>query len=148
MNWQEEITLAIAVLGAVLGVLNFWRSVDRDRVFLKVVPSCYFTSHGERGVCVDVINLGFIPVTVNRIGFDLTGGEVYISLLNYMGGESLPKRLEPRTSFTFYFPPVTFQDPKLARALHASARTACGKIFTGNSPALRSEIAACAERQR
>lgn len=38
MSTLAAITLGIALLGAVLGILNTWRSFDRDRVKLRVVP--------------------------------------------------------------------------------------------------------------
>jgi len=35
MNIVEGITLAIAVLGAVLGVMNTWQALDNSRVKLR-----------------------------------------------------------------------------------------------------------------
>ena len=34
----DGITLAIAVLGAALGIINTWKSIDKDRLKLKVIP--------------------------------------------------------------------------------------------------------------
>lgn len=35
----QAITLAIAVLGAVLGVINTWLGLDKSRVKLRVAPA-------------------------------------------------------------------------------------------------------------
>jgi hypothetical protein len=42
---MEVVTLPLTVLGAVLGVLNTWRAMDRDRVKLRV-GHLFFEKHG------------------------------------------------------------------------------------------------------
>ena len=141
MTWQESLTLAIALVGAVLGVMNYWRSLDHDRVHIKVTPKWYVTSYGGDGICVEVLNLGFIPVTINQIALDVGGGNVYVSLVSANNSLKLPKRMEPRTEITFYFPLETANQPNVAYTKRALARTACGKTFYGTSPALKSWVA-------
>ena len=43
---RDDITLAIAILGAVLGILNFVRLWWRDRLRLKVIPKLYASIGG------------------------------------------------------------------------------------------------------
>ncbi|SRR6266566_1256735 len=88
---REIITFAIAVLGAVLGVINLWLSWKRDCLRLKVIPRYFFgvasdtgkvdplyyftTRNGEKVpkyLCVDVINKG-VATTVTEVGFLLRG---------------------------------------------------------------------------
>lgn len=129
--------LAFGLLGAVLGVINTWRAFDRDRVRLRVVPRFYITSFGEHGLCVEVINRGFVPVTVSQVAFDVGGRQMWIhaSLL-----KELPKRLEARTAFTASLAAGAEKDAAFARVRSALVRTACGCTFTGSSGSLRSVI--------
>lgn len=131
---REGITLAIALLGAVLGIINLWRAFDRDRVRVRVLPRSYVTSHGDGGLCIEVINVGYIPITISQVGFDLSiRGKIFLhaSLL-----KDLPKRLEPRTAFTAYLATGGEQDPAFAKVTRAFAKTACGCRFAANSKAL------------
>jgi hypothetical protein len=67
----EGVTLSIAVLGAVLGVINTWRAIDSSRVKLKVLPRHAIPVGGAPshiGFCIAVTNLSAFPVTVNEVG--------------------------------------------------------------------------------
>lgn len=126
---KDGITLGIALLGAVLGVLNFWRAVTRDRVWLKVMLRSYITPAGG-GVCIEVINLSFLPVTVSQIGFTLPDKKIAIpTTVSLFNGVNFPQRLEPRASFTYNYPMGTADPVSMAPFRHAFARTACGKTF-------------------
>jgi hypothetical protein len=84
---RDDITIAIAILGAGLGVFNLWLNWKRERVSLKVIPRFFFgVAHGggtpgpawywtnERGeklskyVCVEIRNKG-VSVSVTEVGF-------------------------------------------------------------------------------
>jgi len=138
---RDGITLGVALLGASLGILNFWRMMDRDRVHIRVVPRSYFhTNGGASGVCIEIINLGFIPITISQVGFTVNlKGQVFLhrSLI-----QDLPKRLEARTSFTAYLATGVEQDERFRSVVRAFAKTECGRRFTGSSIALRSYIKA------
>jgi hypothetical protein len=143
---RDGITLGIALLGAGLGVINLWRSFDRDRVHIRVTPRGYVTSRGQSGMCIEVINLGFIPVTITQVGFTIGNGDkwfVHRSLL-----EGLPVRLEPRTAFTAYLAAGEEKDEGFAGVRLAMVKTACGRMFTGNSAALRSYVQAARAAQK
>ena len=140
MAFKEGVTLGIALLGALLGLVNLWRQVSRDRVNLRILPQNYFTSAGLDGLCFDVVNLGFTPVTVVQVGVRLQGKKNFC-----VPGCDLPKRLEPRAAFTVYWPPVAAENPCLAGSRRAFVQTACGKTFHGKSPALRGRFEAAAK---
>lgn len=98
----EVVTFAIALLGAVLGIYNAWRNWIQDRVRLRVKTSIGFGNDGTRVFLIEAINLSSFPVTITHIGFDLIGTDRHaqIAYPQFTRGESLPVRLEPRTSAT------------------------------------------------
>lgn len=60
-------TLAIAVIGAVLGVVNTWRAVRSDRIRLRVRIRVTLTTLNQPAI--EVVNLSDFPVTVVRAGW-------------------------------------------------------------------------------
>lgn len=130
-------TLAIALLGAVLGVINLWRAWDRDRVKLRVAAQAWVDSSGQNGLGIEVINLSYFPVTVTQVGFDRSDRQIYLhpALL-----KDLPKRLEARAAFTGYLPAGADEDENFALVTRAFAKTACGCRFTAGSAALRHAV--------
>jgi hypothetical protein len=134
---QTGITLGIALLGAALGVLNYWRSVTRDRICLRVSARWY--TDPERtinGVGIEVVNLGFFPVTVAEIGF-LGPGRTRFPEAVGMHNSSLPHRLEPRAAFTALLPAGAQNDDAFARIVGAYATTVCGLRFTADGRQVR-----------
>jgi len=141
MSEPNAITLGIAIVGATLGIINTWRSFDRDRIRLKIIPKWAMFRGGTQTLCIDIINLGYIPVTINQVGFRLRErNKVFIFMPMPMPGSELPKRLEPRTSFTVLAPLGTEQHESMRNVTVAFVKTACLRTFTGNSAALRGEI--------
>jgi hypothetical protein len=81
MNWSttEAITLSIAVIGAVLGIVNTVFSLWQKRVRLRVRVMMAFDPEdrdlGENGlpkkqsVAIEVTNLSEFPVTIQSTGF-------------------------------------------------------------------------------
>ena len=142
-TFANGVTLAIAVLGAVLGIINTWKSLDRDRIKLKVkpkhaIPAGNFPIQDIR-FCIEVINLSTFPVTINEVGVlfhntDARGAVVDPIIID---GGSFPRRLEPRTSFTAYLNSDVFENERGFRVKCAYAATDCGEQIIGNSPALK-----------
>jgi hypothetical protein len=129
----QAITLAIAAIGAVLGIINTWRSIDLSRVKLKVLPSHaipYGAADPNLRFCVEVTNLSSFAVTIDDAGV------FYHGTINpvFADNGSWPRRLEPRASISIY------SQLPYSRAGHkikcAFARTQCGHTETGTSPAL------------
>lgn len=134
----QAITLAIAVLGAVLGVINTWHGLDKSRVKLKVLPAHVIQLGGFSQIyefSIEVTNLSSFPVTIREVGILFYGtknrGLLHMTALD---GASLPQRLEPRSSFTLY---SKLPDASKRKIRCAYARTQCGVTKRGNSPALR-----------
>jgi hypothetical protein len=156
---HEAVTLIIAILGAVLGLigtvlslLNTWRAFDRDRVKLRVVPKYAFPVGGSDNrprVSIDVTNLSMFPVTVSQIGFlfhDSTNCGVLLQPIMLDGG-TFPRRLEPRTSFSVMCDPTQHLEPAFASIRCAYVKTDCGVTVEGNSPALRQMVQAAKQCQ-
>ena len=139
----DGITLSIAVLGAVLGIINTWKSFDRDRLKLKVIPKHAIPVGNlvDQNIrfCVEVINLSTFPVTVCEIGMLFHNTDRRGAVLNpiVIDGKPFPRRLEPRTSFTVYLRHEAFQNEHGYRIKCAYAETDCGERVKGNSPALK-----------
>jgi len=140
VNLLQTVTFSIAVLGAVLGVINTWHALDRARVKLKVRPAHAIPvgrANPNLKFCIEVTNLSAFSITVCEVGVfykgtDRRGSFVQPELID---GGPWPRRLEPRSSVTIYgqTPDST---PEL-RIKTAYAKTECGVTKTGTSPALK-----------
>jgi hypothetical protein len=139
----DGITLSIAILGAVLGVLNTWRAIDRDRVKLKVIPKKATpvgnTPDKRIRLCIDVTNLSTFPLTITEVGLRYYGTDKRGAVVNpiIIDGGAFPRRLEPRTTFTAYLHPDALKrsDGHLIKC--AYAKTDCGEFVKDSSPALK-----------
>jgi hypothetical protein len=136
----QAITLAIAVLGAVLGVINTWHSLDKSRVKLRVVPAHAIPVGGmnpELQFCIEVTNLSAFAVTVYDVGVLYEGTDQRGSIIRpiIVDGGPWPRRLEPRSSVTAYG--AKPDSPRKNRIKCAYAKTQCGCMATGTSGALR-----------
>jgi len=66
---KDYVTLAVASVGAVLGIINTWHGLSERRVRLKVVPKTSYPvddrgNFGPEMGCIEVTNLSAFPVTV------------------------------------------------------------------------------------
>jgi len=140
MTTIEGVTLSLAVLGAVLGVINTWKALDKDRVKLKVVPKRaipFGAAHPRLTFCIEVTNLSGFPVTIEEAGVFYKGTErrgAYVSPV-LVDGLPWPRRLEARTSVTVYGEPP--EPLGTYRLKCAYARTSCGVTARGTSGALK-----------
>lgn len=132
--------MAVAVLGAVLGIINTWRGLDQTRIKLIVIPKHAIpigSVDPNITFCIEVTNLSYFALTVSEVGFFYKGtdnrGAVTRPYL--LDGGNWPRRLEPRSSVTVYC-----QNPS-SREGHAIkfayAKTECGYTKMGMSPALK-----------
>jgi hypothetical protein len=124
----DLVTLAIALLGAGLGIFNAWRTWVNDRVRLKVKVSHGVGSGGVEIFLIEVLNLSAFPVTVTHIGFDLLGTDRHaqIPIPRFVRGETLPVRLESRTALTVFQPLAESPPNGWVGVRRAYALTACG----------------------
>jgi hypothetical protein len=139
-NLVQAVTLSVAVLGAVLGIINTWQGLDKNRVKLKVIPKGAIPVGGadpRLTFCIEVTNLSTFPVTVSDVGVFYHGTDKRGSIVTpfLADGGSWPRRLEPRSSITVYSQrPTSTAEHKIRCAY---ARTDCGTTKTGTSPALK-----------
>ena len=126
---------------AVLGLVNTWHSLDRTRVKLQVRPK-HAIPVGAADLrltfCIEVTNLSSFAITVEEVGVLFNGTDsrgAYVQPVLLDGGP-WPRRLEPRTSVTVYGePPSGSQQGHSLKC--AYARTACGVLARGTSPAFK-----------
>lgn len=136
----QAITLCIAVLGAVLGMINTWHGLDKSRVKLKVRPAHAIPVGGANPsltFCVEVTNLSAFAVTVFDVGVFYRGTDQRGSIVQpvLIDGGRWPRRLEPRSSVTVYSQRPQSKSGQPIKC--AYARTECGVTKIGTSPALK-----------
>jgi len=72
----QAVTLAIAVLGAILGIINTWHNLDKRRVKLKVTPAHAIPVGGmdpRLQFCIEITNLSEFPLTISDAGVFFKG---------------------------------------------------------------------------
>ena len=86
-------------------------------------------------------NLARFGLKPNMVNLDLKIGDNFVPIVaSKYNGLIFPKRLEPRTSLTFYFAARTDEELDFSIVKSAYAVTACGRTFNGNSDFLKSLI--------
>jgi hypothetical protein len=134
----QAVTLAIAFLGAALGVINTWHGLDKFRVKLKVRPAHAIplgAADPSIEFCIAVTNLSAFAVTVADVGVFYHGKKSRGAFIRpiFADGGAWPRRLEPRSSVTIYGRKPSRLDGHVKCAY---AMTECGITQTGTSPAL------------
>jgi hypothetical protein len=152
LPWKESLTLAIALLGAVLGIMNTWNAMNDRRVRLRVKPAHAFTvPQGDHMFSIEVVNLSTFALTISDVGFSIddqgvdSGRRIAITAPIIIDGKPWPRRLEARESVSIYFDPGDIIRHG-ARIDAAYARTACGETKYGTSPAVKQLRAAIDNR--
>ena len=140
---MEMITLAIAIGGLVLGVRSEVRASRHDKVKLRVIPKFAFPvgPMPDTNPCLafEIINEGFMPVTVSEVGFLFHGSNQRgaISSPILADEEKWPVRLEPHSSITIYTASSELANSNLRAVKSAYVMTASDLVFRGTSPALK-----------
>ena len=124
------------VTGAVLGIINTWTNIKRDRVRLRVRLVEAITLdpiHGpERRIVIEVLNLSEFPVVITDCGVNLTNGDTasFAPVLGMEPRGPLPITLESRTKYQKLFPRTDLDD-LWARIGSSYAQTECGVTAKG-----------------
>jgi hypothetical protein len=136
MNINAAITLALAIIGVLLGVFNAWRNWINDRVRIRIDFDPSVRLADETLFVAEVRNLSSFPVTINGIGFwrgwrkEVVAIRMPKIVVNFRQLAALPIRLEARTSVSVSASwaeyPEGFDDK---RALYIT--TACGQFIKG-----------------
>lgn len=135
----DPFSFGVGAAGTLLGVLNYWRTWEKDRVRVRVragISLSFGRGHSEKGVFIEVVNLSNFPVTITSVGFPVEGADLVLHLLPpYLNDERLPKRLEPRDALTIYADSGALSDSRAAHIHDVIAKTACGVEIQGGRKA-------------
>lgn len=133
--WRESITFGLALLGAVLGVINTWRAINRDKLKLRVRAVWAYSTNvpnaPEKMIGIEVINRSEFAVTIIEVGMMIACSSDRAAIIAPILADNgpWPRRLEPREQITAYGDANSF-DPKLDHTF-PFARTACGETQLG-----------------
>jgi hypothetical protein len=152
------VTLVTAIVGAASGLValglsafNTFHAYRKDAVRLKVIPKLYRIQQNGRlvssvepepnsvwhGCALEIINVGFLPATVDEIGWLGNDGKSRVVVIpEPVGGQKLPHRIEPRSALTLYIPsnnPESIITEGWPHVKCIYAATACGLTFHGKS---------------
>ena len=132
-DYVQLITTALAVLGAVLGIFNAWRNWAHDRVNVRVLVCSAQDEDAQPGLGITVRNLSRFAVTIKHIGFNVSGGDWYCQIWQTLSsdGQTLPVRLESRTSLTYFLPLAALPAEHVHSLSAVVIDTACGLGFSG-----------------
>ena len=142
MTWQSWTTLAIAILGAVLGLYNSWNGYQDRKVRLRVVPK-WSIAQDWSGMGIEVVNFSTFAVTIVEVGFTIGRGRgalprrIPIPNGNIVHATALPAKLERRDVYSTIFNLDGLAKHDIRRAY---AITASGELATGTSGALKQFI--------
>ncbi len=131
------IAVSLGAIGSVLSIINTVNALNQRKVRLRVSPAHAILPNSDALlVSVDVTNLSTFPVTVKEIGMTVPWSKRRLAIFQpgVTDGRPLPRRLETRESVCLLFDPKEASGNRVGRAY---ARTACGVIATGTSPAFR-----------
>lgn len=142
MSVVDAVTLAIALAGLLLGIVNTWHTMDTNRVKLRVAPRVSYSF--PRGmdpvtrIGIEVVNRSAFPVTISQLGFLLAEAPGWtgpapsprcalVTPIMFDGG-TFPRRLEARTAFTAYFNDDFHRKAEFMHATRAYAETSGGDV--------------------
>jgi len=138
MDWLDGLTLGVAGIGAVLGLINTVCALWRDRVRIRV-KMLWTTGKDGAAVCgVEVVNLSYLSVTLNDLRFERRNDDRLPPVRFYPSyfprGEGLPVRMEARSSVvvTDVLGGVTRKLADWKEDVVVVAVTACGKLVADN----------------
>ena len=130
------------ILGAVLGIINTWHQMRKNKIRLKIIPSHAIPvgaiASANINFGIEVVNLSDFAVTITDVGFVLKNKSkaTLLPVISIDQPKELPIRLEPRTSYKKYFS-KSVVDTGEVRIKSAYANTECGETITGTSGALK-----------
>ena len=157
IDLKDLLTTFGAVIGTVLGIINYVLQLRQRRVRLTVIPKLVYPTEGGQFVVedadlfrgkgrpaaysplgrIEIRNLSTFPITVDKVGFITkadakTNPYLAIKQPTVIDG-TWPRRLEPHSAAT-----IEFQWDWLSGDVKkAFVETSCGAIAYGTSPALK-----------
>jgi hypothetical protein len=164
----DLVMFGIALVGATLGILNFFVERSRTRVRPKVTPKlCHLmgadlwlagtkpeskfqakigAAYRPQRWAIEVVNLSEFPVSISQVGFgrpkgNPSGDRCVIIAPEVSNGQKMPVRLESRQAATFYSSIGQQLSGRAVSNPKAWVETDCGVTRTGTSPILKWEAA-------
>ena len=145
---RDAITLAIAVIGCLvgvssllLGIYNLRRTIAKDKVSVTVTPKYYLTPTGERGVWLEVVNTGFVPAMITQAGFDLADGRVFLATQRHeFDRGSFSEMLAPQARLSHHFQIGADLSEEFKGAARSFVTTAAGEKFLGVARPRKDEV--------
>lgn len=142
-NLINLITFGIAVVGAILGIINTVYAIDKDRVKLKVRPVFGVTTGAphlkEEYIGIEIINLSTFPISISQAGFMLGRTKQRAAILRPLTTQGviyLPYKLPSREKITLYADyDYVVNDPMLIKC--AYCETDCARLVKGKSKLLK-----------
>jgi hypothetical protein len=135
ISWKDYITPTVAIVGAVLGIVNLAITIGQRRVRLSIRPT---QAVGAKSYCIEVVNLSSFPVTISKVGFCRIGatGKRRVPINKPIVSGDWPKRLQSREAVLISFDP---REDIRARetTINVYASTSCGKIVDGSTQAFK-----------
>ncbi len=138
----QAVTMAVASIGAVLGTMNTWISIDKNRVKLSLIPKevrrLGASTEEETHLSFDIINFSSFPIIISEIGvlYKNSKNRGYI----FPPKDDLPKKIEHRESYSIgvtkkYLNPL---NGNIVKCIYL--KTDCGVMIKGTSKALKSMV--------
>jgi len=149
MDAVQTITVILATIGAVLGLINTIDLLSKKHLRLRVIPAHAFgvgsLKHLGDMIAIEITNFSEFPVTVCQVGFRMKSTKDSIVIINPIvsDGKPFPRKLEKRESVSVYIQKSDIDPESFCRVTRAYAKTACGVTKEGTSPALKQIIAEC-----
>lgn len=137
------LTFILGAVGTGLGILNYVKSIQKERVKLRV---CFrqgipinMPNMPKRLVCVEVTNLSAFPVVINEVGMNMLGTDerAVFTMPFTSDNKPLPRKLESREQFTASADRA-FLDPEVTYT-HVYASTSCGTTVKSEIPTKSSD---------
>ena len=173
-DWIAIIGATTGIIGTVLGGISVYDLLNKNRVTLRVTPLLAWVNRSgaaltarvparpecdpaggqpPNGLAVEVVNLSIFPVTICEVGFRRTDASLRFFMFRpRLGdGRELPARLEPRQALTAYcdLPCAGREQADFLRACAgvAFAKTQCGSVACGRSPAFAGFLASLSRQE-
>lgn len=137
-TWKDYVPLFFGITGTGLGILNFYLTYRKERVRLRLELTAGVIDHpltklrvggGEptqaNALSFNVTNLSAFPVIITEVG--LAGvGEARASMkVRTLELDSLPQKVEPRTTLKTIFPMAKFPEDDYYPAVYVATDCGC-----------------------
>lgn len=139
MNITEIITLSIACIGALLGIINTYVSLRKDKVRLKITPM-WVTDLFHTEIGIKIINLSQFPIVIENVGFTLSTKQSLYIMEYFLASGSLPQEIKSRDNIQINILLGTIAQEEFRKVRKAFVNTADGSIFYGKSSALKQMV--------